>query len=256
MLNKVTQVYFSPSGKSEEVCNLVRENVEIETSEDIDLLRQKTIDKTQFSDEELVIVSIPVFGGRLPKVAAEKVKLLKGNNTPAIAIVVFGNRAYEDAMIELTDIMTENGFNVYGAGAFIARHSIIPEVAKNRPDEVDKKVIKSFTEKCLSKIENSDTEPYSIRGAHPYRDYAFPIQFKPKTNSNCTKCGKCVDICPMNAIDKKNPRKTIRRKCISCTACINNCPAEARRFGGLMYMNASRQLEAMFSEPKDPEMFF
>ena len=41
------------------------------------------------------------------------------SQTPAVLVVVYGNRAYDDALLELSDIATGAGFVPLAAGAFV-----------------------------------------------------------------------------------------------------------------------------------------
>jgi NADH-quinone oxidoreductase subunit F len=45
----------------------------------------------------------------------------------------------------------------------------------------------------------------------------------------CTKCGKCFDACPAEAViwEKKQTAKIDKEKCIKCRACINACEFQA-----------------------------
>lgn len=90
-------------------------------------------------------------------------KNLKGSNTLAIIAAVYGNRHYDDALLQMKDILTERGFCVIAAGAFIAEHSVFPSVATRRPDEGDKAAMKKFAAKCcqllsIRKVINSVLE--------------------------------------------------------------------------------------------------
>ena len=63
--------------------------------------------------------------------------MIHGNNTPAVAVCVYGNRDYDDALLEIKDTLNGNGFRTFAAGAFIGRHCIFPKVAEGRPDASD-----------------------------------------------------------------------------------------------------------------------
>ena len=76
-----------------------------------------------FSKEDLCIIGVPSFGGRVPAIALERIKALSGNNATAILITVYGNRAYEDTLIELEDTLIEKNFTCQAAIAAVAEHS-------------------------------------------------------------------------------------------------------------------------------------
>jgi hypothetical protein len=148
MAPKVTEVFFSPGGSGERISGLFCGFAGWEGAEKLDLLRLRDFKGASFQPGEVAVVTAPVFFGRIPEIVARKLRDVKGDGTPAIAMVVYGNRDYEDALIELADLLTANGFVLYGAGAFVARHSIYPTIAKERPDEEDKKILRAFALQC------------------------------------------------------------------------------------------------------------
>ena len=60
-----------------------------------------------------------VFAPRVAETAMERLGKIRGKQVPAILIVVYGNRDYEDALIELRDYACEAGFIPVAAAAFI-----------------------------------------------------------------------------------------------------------------------------------------
>lgn len=208
--------------------------------------------------EEAFLVGMPVYAGRIPPAATAFLDKFKSNGAPAIVVCVYGNRAYEDALLELKNRVESHGFKVIGAGAFIARHSIFPTVATRRPDENDKSILKDFGAKCaaiLSKLETAGKLPeLKVKGNKPYRQ-PRPIPLHPAVNRRCNGCNTCVKFCPVQAIQAANPRKTNKQQCISCGRCIVICPQKARRFGGLLYKIAGWKFAKNNAERKEPETF-
>lgn len=187
---------------------------------------------------ELLIVGVPSYFGRVPELAAERIRKFKGDNTPAIIVCAYGNRDFDDTLLELRDIVSANGFRVIAAGAFVATHSIFPQVGAGRPDEVDINEQKTFAKHCvrlLNDIEGVENlNPIAVKGNLPYKAIG-KIPFRPTGNKKCDACGTCVKMCPTEAIPADNPRKTDKDKCIACARCIHVCPQDARAFGGLIY---------------------
>ncbi len=253
--NNVYQIYFSPGGMTkkitEQCASVISGNIKT-----IDLLKDMPKTKQHFEPDDIVVIGMPVFSGRLPSVAPGLLSLLKGDNTPAIIIADYGNREYEDALLELYDHMQANGFIVIGGGAFIARHSIFPSVAGSRPDAEDINLIKQFGLKCIEKLDKKEIASLlsPIKGNRPYRDTnALPLKIT--GSEKCNRCGICVNICPVEAIPGKNPRKTDKNKCILCTACIYACPQKARYFSGFKYNIGYKIFKKKFSARKNPEIF-
>ena len=183
-------------------------------------------------------------------------KKFKGENTPAIAIVVYGNRDYDDALLELTDILKANGFVTVAAAAFIAQHSIFPIVASGRPDQKDKQIIESFSKKCEKAFTDfSGQEKVDVKGNFPYKK-PMAVPLRPTGDDKCNSCGICVKICPTKAIATQTPQNTDKSRCIACAACIATCPQNARAFRGIMNTIAGKAFALMTRSRKEPDIFF
>lgn len=211
------------------------------------------------SDGDLLIVGVPSYAGRVPEMAAQSLKRFLGNNTPAIIVCAYGNRAYDDTLIELKDIVEAHGFKLVSAAAVIAQHSIFPKMAEGRPDADDMEKLHEFavnSKELLSQISKmSAVSRLMVKGNRPYRD-TKPIPLHPEgSKSKCTSCHACAKMCPVGAISMEEPYKTNEKKCISCGRCIVVCPEHARHFGGLLYKTASWKFEKDYAEPKQPEFF-
>lgn len=257
-VSNINLVYFSATYTTRKVVRVIAGVMNSEVAEyDI---TQKTPDSEIVSgDEDLLIVGMPVYAGRIPAQAASALKKFKGNKTPALIVCVYGNRDYDDALLELKDIVTENGFKVVAAGAFIAQHSIFPLVGAKRPDDQDIAFIKTFADKCkerLDSITDTDSLPdIQVKGNKPYK-VPGNIPLKPKGNRKCDACGTCVKLCPTQAISADSPRKTDKGACISCGRCIVVCPQKARHFGGILYKIASRKFVKAHVARKEGDISF
>lgn len=203
--------------------------------------------------DQLLLAVFPVFSGRLPEFCAAWLKQVQGSGGPAVAVVVYGNRDYDDALLELTEGLRDNHFQVGAAAAVIGSHSIITEAAGNRPDGADLIFLDQFCSQ-LQHLQFRSAHELSVPGQHPYRK-AAALPLKPETTSACIRCGRCAEICPVHAIDPQRPEVTDRRRCQSCTACIADCPVHARRFPPLRLKAAAMLFRKKVSQRKEPEMF-
>lgn len=253
--NKIQQYYFSATGTTQKVVAAIGSNFDMETYQQ-DLLREPLHSPETIAEDTLVIIGVPVFSGRIPAPCVEMLDNLKGTNTPTIAVVVYGNREYDDALRELSEILQNNGFLVCGAGAFVGQHSIFPKVAAGRPDKNDLAKIEVFAKQCGSKLAQMSGEEKSVKvkGNLPIK-LAPAVPLKPTTNSKCNACGICAKVCPSMAINAANPKLTNKKLCIACTACIAVCPQQARAFRGMPYKLFGRLFQCKFSKRREPETF-
>lgn len=254
-LQKANLVYFSATGTTAKIVSAIESGLGVKEKKTHNLIKsdQKPV---SIPNDEIAIFGSPVFSGRVPDVARKAFEKIKGNSTPAIIVCVYGNRDFEDALLELKEIVEANGFYVLSAGAFIAQHSIFPEVAQGRPDKSDFNVAKEFGVNSIKAITTAtENIPLMIKGNHPYRAVS-PIPLNPKTDNKCISCELCVKQCPTQAIDLQNPKKIDKRKCISCAHCISICPTHSKRFGGLLYWLISKSFLKKNSRRKEPYLVY
>lgn len=251
-MSNVTKIYFSPSGTTKKVVDQIADNFS-DKHETYDLLNFKS-DK-EFSSEDLIIVGMPVFAGRLPKSGRERLSKLTGNKTPAIAVVNYGNAHVTDSLLELVDLLKENNFEVIAAASTVSHHSIFNGVAVGRPDESDIEKINEFSAKCKEKIDSKESLNSDIPGNKPYTDYKqLPFEIT-CDETVCAFCYDCVSICPENAIPDDDPIDTDLDLCSRCTACISICPEDARMFTGAAFETKKPEFESANSERKEPEFY-
>ena len=173
----------------------------------------------------------------------------------AVLVVAYGNRAYEDTLAELQDVMENAGFVCAAAIAAVAEHSIMRQFATGRPDAQDEKELASFAVKVHSKIgQEGVQDSLKLPGNHPYRTYNG-VPLKPSADKSCQKCGACASECPAGAIPPDNPSVTDTGKCISCMRCISVCPQNARSLNKAMLAASSIKLKKACSGRKNKELF-
>ena len=251
-MSNVTKIYFSPSGTTKQVVDQIASNFTCE-KETYDLLNFDS--SKEFSDDDIVIVGMPVFAGRIPKSGRERLSKLKGNNTKAIAVVNYGNAHITDSLLELVDLLKENNFNIIAAASTVSHHSIFDGVAVGRPDAGDIEKINEFGKKCMEKIESGESLESEIPGNRPYVDYKQLPFVITSDETICSFCYDCVSICPEKAIPDDDPIDTDLDLCSRCTACIHICPEDARKFTGEAFETKKPAFEQANSERKEPTFY-
>lgn len=249
-------IYFSATGTTAKIVKAVAGDDDQVQCFDITHHIPHTVN---IPSDTVAIFGIPVYSGRVPKIAADNLKKFIGHHTPAIIVCAYGNRAIDDALLELKDIVESNNFRVIAAGAFVAEHSIFPAVAHARPDTDDLQKARQFGVTSMELLDQASNMegicPLEVKGNRPYRDVSS-IPLLPRTNKQCNSCGICAAQCPAGAIDAANPRKIDKTKCIHCAHCISVCNRKAKHFGGLLYTLVARKFRKKCSARQEPYLVY
>lgn len=251
---KVNEIFFSPTGSTKSVVRLISsvwagEPAEIDCS-----LPDSDYGATGFGADELCIIGVPSFGGRVPAVALERLGRMKAHGTPAVIIATFGNRDYDDTLLELRDALKKRGFHVIAAIAAVTEHSIMRQFGSGRPNAADENELRGYSETIKRAMESGEPLPeVGVKGNMPYRDYSG-LPFIPSAGSACNRCGTCAKVCPMCAIPFENPSETDKQRCITCMRCARVCPQRARKINPLMLFAAGRKMKKVCTAEKKNEL--
>ena len=266
VMNSVRLLYFSPTGTTRKVLEAIAKGLGVDKPKHIDLTSPGTrTGRGRKIQGGLTIIGVPVYTGRVALEAVRGLQRFKAYDAPAVIAVVYGNREYEDALLELQNIVTEAGFKPIAGGAFIGEHSFSTEgvpIAQGRPDSDDLDRARSFGTMVQKKISNMESLrnvlPLAVPGNFPYRERGPTRDTSPETSYElCIKCRKCAEVCPVATITlKEDGVTTDKEKCLLCCACVKNCPTEARRLEDPLLTQFIREkLSAMCSNRKEPEFY-
>lgn len=241
--------YFSPTGTTYSIAKTIAEGTGCPVAE-MDLSEANC--GAELSENTVLLASAPVYGGRIPAVALERLSRLPGKGQKAVAVVVYGNREFDDALLELKNALVNNGFQVVAAAAFIAEHSIVRSIAAGRPDKQDRAIARKFGADIMEKLDT--LTDVSVPGNDPYVAVK-PSAFHPKANETCVQCGLCAQKCPVGAIPMEDPSQTLDNVCINCMRCVQVCPVKARALPAPFLAGATKMLEEKAAGYKLPQLF-
>lgn len=289
MEKKIRAMYFSGTNTTAKVTSAIAykmwqlmERDGCTKAENIDFTPKSARDeKYVFDADDIVVFGTPVIAGRVPNVLLKFLDTLEGGGAMAVPVVLYGNRNFDDALIELRNILESKGFHTVAAAAFIGEHSFSETLAAGRPDIKDMKTAEKFASdaahKILDIVRESDGDndeiakileasgPVKVDGEEPLRPYYKPRDRKgnhinilkviPKLDSDkCTKCGICVKACPMGSIREEAPG-VVDGICIKCCGCVKKCPEKALYFDDAGYLYHKEELELGYADRKEPKLF-
>lgn len=259
----VTLIYFSPTGTTAQIIEGISEGIGLSTRR-LDVTPPEAADWNYPNiQSDLILLGAPVYGGRVPAESVRRFRRLNGNGEPVVIVVVYGNRAYDDALVELWDLSKEIGFIPIAAGAFIGEHSFHSRnspIAPGRPDADDDKKAKAFGRLIGKRLTSLSAAEYGARlhipGKRPYREWKPPKDVCPTTSvSMCTLCNTCRRVCPTGAITIDERVITDPAQCIQCTACVKYCPEGARKWRSEWVEKTALWLSTHHRKRKEPELF-
>lgn len=263
-METLSLIYFSPTGTTQKIVREIGQKMGLKLISENNITQNQDKFKPDVSDNCLTIIGMPVYGGRLPITAIEALKKFQSNQSPVVIVVVYGNRDYDDALLELKEVAINCGFRIIAGAAFIGEHSFSSKdkpIAENRPDKQDLIKCRDFAQIINQKINdirdvNTPIE-LNVSGKYPYKERnQLPVTIHPKTDNDlCNHCGTCVDVCPTNAITIKETEITNGELCIWCCACVKHCPNGARIFDNPTINAVKEKLFLNCSIRKEPIYF-
>lgn len=272
-IKAIKALYFSGTGTTETLVRVIADELSEQLTAPSELVNFTTPDSREeiqnFGADDLAVVAMPVYAGRVPNVLLPYIREnICGSGGPAVPLVLFGNRNFDDALIELRDLLESNGFRTIAGAAFVGEHSFSRSLGKGRPDSEDIQLAREFAASVAKKLlsmEELPQKPVPVRGNMPVRPYYTPrdrqgnpiniLKVKPLTDlEKCTQCGRCAALCPMGSIERDDASK-ISGICIKCCACVKKCPVGAKYYVDAGYLYHQHELEEGYALRAEPEIF-
>lgn len=283
---RAAQIVFSPTGGTQKVMDILTDGWGM-PMERIDLsdprMDEEDWSKAAFQKGDVALIAVPSYGGRVPVLAAQRLARVRGGHARCVLVCVYGNRAYEDTLVELEDIAVQCGFQVTAAVAAIAEHSIMHQYATGRPDAADIDCLRGFGARILEKLEGEWGDLAAEKGAEltgsagaagctaglesrgsfggiqipgdrPYKKLGV-AKLVPKAGRLCEQCGLCAKVCPAQAIDLTDVKKADPERCISCMRCVAQCPKGARKINEALVATVAMAIKKACSVRKENELY-
>ena len=251
-------IYFSPTGTTQKITTSIAQGLGAKSVVHYDVTLSGSSVETDLSDG-VAIIGIPVYAGRVPELCLQRMQTITAKGLPCVLVALYGNREFEDALVELRDFATRQGFKVVAAGAFIGEHSYSTQerpIAAGRPNSQDLLLAEQFGQQVAAKIKNGKINTPEIAGDVPYKERVKFGGVAPETvRGKCTLCGKCAEVCPTGVITVSERVVTEADHCVMCCACVKTCEDAARSFNHPRVEEKRAILFENCSQPKAPEVF-
>lgn len=265
-IKTVWSVWFSATGTTQKVVTALSKSLAEQLGAgwqeySFNLPKTREEDLT-FGPGDLVVLGVPVYAGRVPNLILPYVRdRIHGGGALAVPVVLYGNRNFDDGLMELRNVARDNGFCPVAAGAFVGEHSFSKVLGAGRPDGDDMALVQQLADRTAAKVKaltEAPAQAVEVEGCDPIRPYYTPrdrhgepirdfLKAKPVTDpAKCVKCGLCARICPMGSIDPQDVSSVVG-KCIKCCACVKKCPRGAKYFDHEGYLYHQHELEDQYA---------
>lgn len=270
MIRRICAVYFSGTGTTAKVIRRVAGTL----AKELNLEGFDTFDFTPlpfrenllvFGEGDFVIMGVPTIAGRVPNLLLPYLNTLKGEGALGAAVALYGNRNFDDCLVELQDLMENGGIKVIAGGSFVGEHSFSEVLGAGRPDEEDLGIADKMALEISKKLHSGAGYISALLpGERPYRGYYQPRdrqgnsidirKVKPKTDDRCIDCKLCARICPLGSIDFSDV-SNVRGICMKCCACIKKCPTGAKYFDDEGYLYHKLELELGYARRSESKFY-
>ncbi len=250
--NKDLVVYFSPSGNTRKVADIIANTLNQMGQKAVvfDLAAKDEKDHKELAVDTLnrdgcLWVGSPVYAHHaLPQVTDFISGLPVTKTGYAVPFVTYGGVTSGMALYKMGQILTENGFRLLGAAKIVAVHSMMwrfkNPLGEGHPNDEDKAMVRDLIKAVHEKFSNPDRmsaltpdqlnyQPKNSQEAFHHADIKTTKKIFPPMKFDadlCTECGVCKEECPTRNIVME-PSFQFGDNCIFCYDCVRTCETGA-----------------------------
>ncbi|MFG6320315.1 MAG: EFR1 family ferrodoxin [Lachnospiraceae bacterium] len=210
-----------------------------ETAQAIPIEREDAVN--ELSKHDFIVLAYPVQFSNAPIMVRDFIKLRSAlwKKKKVLCVATMGLFSGDGAGCSAR-LLKKYGAKVVGGLHIHMPDSVCDVKLLKKTMEKNQEIIKAADkkiEKWADKIKNSK---YPKDGLYFYdriagfifqrfwcygktKDYSDKL----KINHNCTGCGLCVRLCPMENLMIENNKATAKSRCTMCYRCISSCPQQA-----------------------------
>ena len=231
--------YFSATGNSKHVAEKIAKNIGDRAIPIADCLKNDKFNFIAQPDEKIGFVC-PVYNFGLPITVIDFINNLNLNmkNGYVFTVVTFGGFS-GCATKQLKELLEEKNIicNAHYSVKMPDTWTPVYDVSnKEKIEKINIRADKSI-DKIIRKIKNNICGNYDLHRL-PFCENAYKGYENMRNtsslsvNNDCTGCGLCEKLCPVEAIKIQNGKPVwVKEKCAMCLGCLHRCPEFAIQRG-------------------------
>jgi len=228
--------YFSGTGNSIAVCKEIQNHFPDSILVPIAaLLQQESI--TDVNDAAGIV--FPTYYMDAPDIVKAFLKKTRFKPDAYLFAAVHYGLEPGNSLASVAEILREQGSQLaMGWNIQLPDNSILFKTPLKKQPEMHSRLPENVEKLCIA-VRNRVTRavpPHKRSTAISGKLGAFLLRkiagtMRKRSDKNCTGCGICMRICPVNNIFVKEKRAYFSNRCAECFGCIHWCPTRAIRYG-------------------------
>lgn len=234
-------IYFSGTGNSEYVANMIKDKLEDDIVNAKQLIKNKSYN--EFESNKPWIFIAPTYSWKIPRIFKHFItkSSFKGNKNAYFIITCGGDIGNTQSQVK--KLCKKKNLNFKGISEIVMPDNYIalyPVTPQDKSEIIIKKAIPKI-EKSIEIIKANDVLHHKKSSIMDLikSEIVNPLFYKFNaksqkfyvTQNKCISCGKCAKNCPLNNIELINGFPCWKNTCTHCMTCISYCPTESIDYG-------------------------